>query len=160
PLPVLRRVDPLDAIPFELPYFGGNDHAAATAKHPDVSAAPRAERIDHVLEVLDVPALIRRNRDPLHVFVQRRRHDFVHRPVVAEMDYFRAGSLEYPPYDVDRGVVAVEQARGGDEPQPGTSAGGSARQALNAQIGHRACPCGETDRMVQTWPRIDAVILS
>jgi hypothetical protein len=34
---------------------------------------------------------------------------------VAEVDHLDALALEDPPHDVDRGVVAVEQAGGGDE---------------------------------------------
>jgi hypothetical protein len=39
------------------------------------------------------------------------------RAVVAEVDHFRALRLDQPAHDVDRGVVAVEQAGGGDEAQ-------------------------------------------
>ena len=39
------------------------------------------------------------------------------RAVVAEVDHLRALPLDQPPHDVDRGVVAVEQAGGGDEAQ-------------------------------------------
>ena len=39
----------------------------------------------------------------------------VHRAVVAEVDHLRAGGLQDAAHDVDRRVVAVEQARRGDE---------------------------------------------
>ena len=42
--------------------------------------------------------------------------DLVDRAVVAEVDHLGALALEDPPHDVDGGVVAVEQAGGGDEP--------------------------------------------
>jgi 3-deoxy-D-manno-octulosonate 8-phosphate phosphatase KdsC-like HAD superfamily phosphatase len=44
------------------------------------------------------------------------RDDVVHRAVVAEVDHLGALRQDAP-HDVDRRVVAVEQARGGDEAQ-------------------------------------------
>ncbi|MGH8111049.1 MAG: hypothetical protein ACREPL_03795 [Rhodanobacteraceae bacterium] len=38
---------------------------------------------------------------------------------MAEVDHFRPLRLDDPTHDVDRGVVAVEQAAGGDETQRG-----------------------------------------
>ena len=52
---------------------------------------------------------------PLHVLLQRRRDDLVDRAVVAEVDHLGAHALQDATHDVDRRVVAVEQARGGDE---------------------------------------------
>ena len=73
-------------------------------------APPRAlQQVDHVLEVLDVAALVRADGDALHVFLQRRRDDLVDRAVVAEVDHLGAHALQDAPHDVDRRVVAVEQ---------------------------------------------------
>ncbi len=49
---------------------------------------------------------------------RRRGDDLVDRAVVAEMDDLGAARLQHAADDVDRGVVAVEQAGGGDEAQP------------------------------------------
>ena len=46
------------------------------------------------------------------------------RAVVAEVDDFGALRLDQPAHDVDRGVVAVEQAGGGDEAQRAALGGG------------------------------------
>ena len=70
------------------------------------------------LKILDVAALVGGDRDALHVLLQRGGHDFVDRAVVAEVDHLRARGLQDAAHDVDRGVVAVEQARRGDEAQP------------------------------------------
>ena len=79
--------------------------------------APRsASDCDEVLEVLDVPALVRRDRDALDVLLDRRVDDLLDRAVVPEVDHLGALRLQDPPHDVDRRVVAVEQARGGDQP--------------------------------------------
>jgi hypothetical protein len=80
-----------------------------------VLAAAAAQQVDHVLEVLDVAALVGRDRDALRVLLQRGRDDFVDRAVVPEVDHFGARSLQDPPHDVDRRVVPVEQARCGHE---------------------------------------------
>ena len=74
-----------------------------------------AQQVDHVLEVLDVAALVGADRDALHVFLQRRGDDLVDRAVVAEVDHLGAHALQDAAHDVDRRVVAVEQRRGGDE---------------------------------------------
>ena len=73
------------------------------------------QQVDHVLEVLDVPALVAADRDALHVFLQRRGDDVVDAAVVAEVDDLGSHALQDAPHDVDRRVVAVEQAGGGDE---------------------------------------------
>ena len=75
-----------------------------------------AQEVDEVVEVLHVAALVRADRDALHVLRDRGGHDLVDRAVVAEVDDLGALALQDAPHDVDRGVVAVEQARGGDEP--------------------------------------------
>ena len=49
--------------------------------------------------------------------------DLLHRAVVPEMHDLGPGGLEDPAHDVDRGVVPVEQARRGDETNPGGGLG-------------------------------------
>ncbi len=93
----------------------GHDHAAAAAEHLDVRAAALAQQVEHVLEELDVAALVGRDRDAVRVFLQRAVDDLVDRAVVAEVDHLAARRLQDAPHDVDRRVVAVEQARRGDE---------------------------------------------
>jgi len=95
--------------------FGRHDDAAAAAEDLDVRAAALAQQVEHVLEELDVPTLVGRDGDAVRVFLQRAADDLVDRPVVAQVDDFAARRLEDAPHDVDRRVVAVEQARRGDE---------------------------------------------
>jgi hypothetical protein len=75
-----------------------------------------AEAVDEVLEVLDVPALVRRHRHGGGVLLDDGLDDLVDGAVVAEVDDLGALGLEDPPHDVDRRVVTVEQAGGGDHP--------------------------------------------
>jgi hypothetical protein len=112
---VLGGVDARDAVVVQLADLPRDDHAAATAEDLDVRAAVGAQQVEHVLEVLDVAALVRRDRDGLHVLLQRRAHDLAHGAVVTEVDHLGARGLEDAPHDVDRGVVAVEERGGGDE---------------------------------------------
>jgi hypothetical protein len=114
-LAVLGAVDALDAVGVQLGDLARHDDAAAAAEDADVRAAARLQQVDHVLEVLDVAALVRADRDALHVLLQRRGDDLVDRAVVAEVDHLGAHPLQDAPHDVDRRVVAVEQARRGDE---------------------------------------------
>ncbi len=53
------------------------------------------------------------------VLLQRGAHHVLDRAVVAEVDHLRALRLDDPPHDVDRRVVAIEQAGRGDETQWG-----------------------------------------
>jgi hypothetical protein len=93
------------------------------------------EEIHHVLEVLDVAALVGGDGDALHVLLQRRRDDLLDRAVVAEVDHLGAGRLQDAPHDVDRGVVAVEQRGGGDEAHLVLRLVGADLLA-HAQVGH------------------------
>jgi hypothetical protein len=103
------------AVVLQLADLGRHDHAAAAAEHLDVRAAALAQQVDHVLEVLDVAALVAADGDALHVLLQRGGDHFVDRAVVAEVDHLGAHALQDAPHDVDGRVVAVEQAGGGDE---------------------------------------------
>ena len=118
PLAVLGREKPRDAVVVQFLHFRRNDHATTTAEHLDVRRATLAQEVEHVLEELDVAALVRRNRNGVRVFLDRAVDDLVDRPVVAEMDHFAADRLQDPAHDVDRRVVAVEQRRGRDEADP------------------------------------------
>ena len=92
-----------------------HDDAATAAHHAHVARARGAQRLDEVLEVLHVAALVGRHRDALDVLLQRGVDDLLHRAVVAEVDDLAALAHEDPPHDVDRGVVAVEQRGRRDE---------------------------------------------
>ena len=115
PLPVLGRKDPRDAIVVQFLDLRRDDHPAAAAEYLDMLAAAFAQQIKHVFEELDMTALIRRDRDRVHVLLQRARHDLFDRAVMAEMDDFAARRLQNPAHDVYRRVVTIEQARGGRE---------------------------------------------
>ena len=115
PLAVLGREDARDAVALQLVDLGGDDDAAAAAEDLDVPGAPLAQQVEHVLEELDVAALVGRDRDAVRVLLDRAVDDLLDRAVVAEMDDLAPGRLQDPPHDVDRRIVTVEQARRGDE---------------------------------------------
>ena len=114
PLAVLGREDAHAAFR-ERRDLVGHDHAAATAVDADVARALLGEPVGEVREVLDVAALVRRHRDRRGVFLHDRLHDVVDAAVVPEVDDLGALRLEDAPHDVDRGVVAVEEAGRGDD---------------------------------------------
>ena len=68
----------------------GHDHPATAADDLDVAGAALAQQLDEVLEVLHVAALVRRDRHPLHVLLERRVDDLGHGPVVPEVDHLDA----------------------------------------------------------------------
>ncbi|GAA2483189.1 hypothetical protein GCM10010198_37020 [Nocardia seriolae] len=63
-----------------------------------------------------MPALIRADRDPLHVLGDRRVHDLPHGPVMSEMNHLGPLGLKDSAHDVDGRVMAIEQRSGGNEP--------------------------------------------
>ena len=93
----------------------GHDHATATAVDADVARALLGEPVGEVREVLDVAALVRRHRDRGRVLLHDRLHDVVDAAVVPEVDDLGALRLQDAPHDVDRGVVAVEEAGRGHD---------------------------------------------
>ena len=60
-------------------------------------------------------ALVRRDRDALHVLLDRAVDDLGDRAVVAEVDDLGARRLHDAAHDVDGGVVAVEERGRGDD---------------------------------------------
>ena len=127
---VVRVIDAFDAVDLQFGDFLRRDRAAAAAENADVSRAAFLEHVDHVLEVFDMAALIRRQRDAIRIFLQRGAHDVFDAAVVAEMHNFCALRLDQPAHDVDGGVVPVEQAGGGDE----TQRRGFCRRLLDGEI--------------------------
>ena len=109
-LAVVGREDAGDAVGVQLLDLVGHDHAPAAAVDPHVGPPLGPQAVEQVTEVLDVAALVGADRHGLHVLLHRSPHDLVDRPVVPEVDHLGALALEDPPHDVDRGVVAVEQA--------------------------------------------------
>ena len=109
----------------------GHDDAAAAAVDTDMAGPRGLQQLAQVGEVLDVPALIGRHRDALHVLLDGRAQDVLDAAVMAQVDHLAPLGLQDPPHDVDRCVVAVEEACGGDE------ADGMARSAI---LGHGVAP--------------------
>ena len=64
-------------------------------------APPRAQEVEHVLEELDVPALVRRDRNAVRVLGKCAVDDLLDGSIVAEVDDLAACRLEDPPHDVD-----------------------------------------------------------
>ena len=93
----------------QLANFSGNNHTAAAAKDLNVFAAALAQQVHHVLEILNVPALIRADRDALCVLLQSCCDHFIDRTVVAQVNHLSAHALQDTAHDVDGSVVAVEQ---------------------------------------------------
>ena len=78
----------MHSVGMQLCDLGRDDDAAATAEYFDLFAAVFSKQIEHVFEILDVSALIGRDGNALHVFLQRGVHDFAYGPVMAEMNDF------------------------------------------------------------------------
>ena len=115
PLAVVGREDPGHTAALQLLDLARHDHPATTAVDANVAGALLAQAIEQVREVLDVAALVRADGDALDVFLQGGVHDVVDGSVVPQVDHLGALRLQDSPHDVDRRVMAVEQARRRDE---------------------------------------------
>jgi hypothetical protein len=87
------------------------------AEHADVAGVAFLQHVDHVLEVLDVSALVAGQGDAVGVFLQGGADHVLDAAVVAQVHHFRALGLDQAAHDVDGRIVAVEQAGRGDESQ-------------------------------------------
>ncbi len=114
-LAVVRREDPRDPAGVQQLDLLGDDDAATAAVDPDVARAAFAQQLDQVREVFDVAALVGADGDALDVLLDRGVDDLRDRPVVAQVDDLSTLRLQDAPHDVDRRVVAVEQAGRGHE---------------------------------------------
>ena len=101
-----------------------------------------AQPVDHVAEILVVPALVGTDRDAVGIFLDRGAHDVVDAAVVTEVDDLRALRLDQAPHDVDRGVVAVEQRRRGHEPQRGLGGLSGYASKVTGNRAHGIGSCG------------------
>ena len=114
-LAVVGRVDAGYSVFVKQPDLFRDDDASTAAEDPDVTGASCAQHVQRVFEVLEMAALIGTEGDGVRVLMDGRGDDLLYGAVVAEVDDFGAGGLEQAPYDIDGGVVAVEEARGGYE---------------------------------------------
>ena len=62
-----------------------------------------------------MPALVRGDGDAVRIFLQRTGDYLLDRTVVTEMDHLASGGLKDAAHNVDRRVMAIEQARGRDK---------------------------------------------
>ncbi|EKD36493.1 MAG: hypothetical protein ACD_75C01492G0002 [uncultured bacterium] len=83
---VFRRVDFRDPIFFQLLDLIGDDYPAAAAEDLDMGGVFFLQQIDHVLEGFHMPALIAGHGNTLGVFRDGGVDQFLHRPVVGQMD--------------------------------------------------------------------------
>ena len=60
-------------------------------------------------------ALVARDGDALHVFLNGGIDNFLHRAVVSQMNNLRTRRLQNASHDVNRRIVTVEKRSGGDE---------------------------------------------
>jgi len=71
--------------------LGRDDHATTTAENLDVLPTVGLEQVDHVLEELDMAALVAGDGDALHILLQRGVDDLANRAVMAHVDHFGTG---------------------------------------------------------------------
>ena len=141
-LAVFRAEDACHAITLQFSNFSRHDDTTAAAKHLNMGAAPCAQQVHHVLEVLDVPTLVAADGNALRVFLKRGGNDFVHRAVVPQVDDLGAHALQDAPHDVDGRVVAVKQTRRGDKTHLVHRAVVGKGFELSRQVGHGAALTG------------------
>ena len=114
--------------------LGRHDHAAAAAEDLDVRAAAAAQQVDHVLEELDVPALVAADRDALGILNEQVRG------CKRILDRLVAGDL---PLDLrsDRAAQPDVVARAGQQ--------GAGPQVRRCRGAGRECEVVERDAMAR-----------
>src|SRR5664279_3683874 len=95
-------------------YFCWQDGSATATKNPDMTAAVYIQQFEQVGKEFDMAALVRRDRDRLHVFFDSCFRDFVHASVVTEVNHFHSPGLQDTAHDIDRRIVPVEEGGGRD----------------------------------------------
>ena len=93
------------------------DRAATAGEYADVVCAALFQQVDHVAEVLVVPALVAGDCYGIGVFLDRRADNIHHAAVVAQVNHLGALRLDQAAHDVDGGIVAIKQAGSGDKTQ-------------------------------------------
>ena len=139
-LAVFRAVDAGHTVVLQLADFGRHDHAASAAEHLNVLAAALLEQVDHVLEILDMTALVGADGDALGIFLQGGGHHLIDRAVVAQVNHLGAHALQDAAHDVDGRIMPVKQAGGGDETHLVRRAIVGQGLELGRQVGHGKSP--------------------
>ena len=135
-LAVFRAINAGDAVGMQLADFRRHDDTATAAKHLDVLAAPALEQIDHVLEILDMPALVRADGNALRVFLQGCGDHLINAAVVPQMDNLCTHALQNAAHDVDGRVMPVKKGRGGDKAYLVCRSVAGERLVFCGEIGH------------------------
>src|SRR5262249_23156683 len=104
-----------DAVSFEVALFVMDDDAAAAAPDFHITRAVFIEQVFHVLEILDVTALVRAHANGLRALLQNRFDHVAHGSIVTEVDHFRAEILQNSAHDVDTGIMSVEKTGRSDD---------------------------------------------
>ena len=81
-----------------------------------MAGASFGKSLDKVGEVLDVSALIRRDRNTLDILLERCCHDLFNTAVVPEVHDLDTLGLQEPAHNVDGGIVPIKDARGRNKP--------------------------------------------
>ncbi len=77
---------------------------------------PLLQQVEHVFEILHVPALVGGDGNGLHIFLDGAIDYLLHRAVVAQVNHLGPAGLQYAAHDVDRRIVPVEEGCSGDNP--------------------------------------------
>src|SRR5207302_7591477 len=89
------------------------DRSPTAAEYLDVVRALFAQKIHNLREKFDVAAVVTRNADRAHVFLDRRPNDIRDWPVITEINDFDPVPDELEIDRVDRTVVSVTNRDGG-----------------------------------------------
>ena len=107
--PVVGVVNTGDTVFVQFPDFFGENGAAAATEYFDMTCAAFFQQIMHVLEELDMAALIAGDGDTLYIFLDGTVHNFLYGAVVAEVNDFGATALHDAAHDINSGIVTVEE---------------------------------------------------
>ncbi len=113
---VVRRIDAADAIFLQPFYFRRKNGATATTENADMTASAFIEQIPEVFEEFHMTALVRRQRNRLHIFFDGCFGNFMYAAVMPEVNDFDSFGLQNAAHDIDSSIMPVEQGSGCNDP--------------------------------------------
>jgi hypothetical protein len=79
-----------------------------------MAAAVFLEQVFHVFKKLHVATLVRRNGDPLCIFLNSTFYNLSYTAVMAKVNNFGAFALQNATHNVDGSIVTIEERSGGN----------------------------------------------
>ncbi len=106
---IVGRINARNSISLQFFNFLRKNNTSASTENFDMAASAIFQQIEHIFEILHMPALVGSYSNSLNIFLYGAIHNFLYLPVVPQMDHLHASTLQYSAHYVDCRIVPVEQ---------------------------------------------------